>query len=302
MTDKYEFKQGDIVFLQDGQRARFVAKLDGQFPRFVVEPQDFYDDEEWLYDDEEPDELDEGEAIFSSVREVSQVFAAPPRPVIDKATTEAIERLQQIRDEISASRFELDQLERNKGDRLKKLRKMNEVLEHIEDVVLGNVTHYVAFRGGLPRIVEHDEMVKDGEGSRTAYRPRMRLLALYGISGGDISWGVSRYYDGSGSEEEVVPCLSREEAEERARSIIRRKLEEAEAAERPPWNINKLCDAAAEFGVKVSDAVLRHAFKAERRDVERHLNESRSSVARYEKKLVAIDEKYGLTDEVKVVD
>ena len=113
-----------------------------------------------------------------------------------------------------------------------------EGLQHLEDFILGKVTHYVVTeRWQVPRIIDFD----DTEAEYARNREK-RLLTLFGNSEGNLAWQLNRYADGSGGSTQVIPCRSLEEAQEvlsekllaRMENVVDRRLLEAALAHNIP--------------------------------------------------------------------
>lgn len=271
---KHEFKQGDTVYLADGMKAEFIAAL--PFGEFVVRP--FWTVEAYDYQSED---VEEHEAPGQPMT-VEHVYPSPPKPVIDEEILQAEARLKAIRAEIRDCEREQREAEKTYRERLLRLAKLNPLLEHVEDVIEGRITHFVVIHWDGPRIETREDCLKDDEGNR--YKPDLRLLSLYGKTGGDLAWRVSRYSDGSGSKGDVIPCTSEAEAVERLRAFV-----EAKFAEGKPGYNGGYIKAADKYGIPVPEAVRKAFWQSRRSEAESQIRRFNEDAAKWQKVLDDIE-------------
>jgi hypothetical protein len=128
-------------------------------------------------------------------------------------------------------------------------------LENLDQFLAGKITHFVEHCYGPPKIKTFKEALEqtDDYGRRVK---DLKLLSLFGRSGGDLAWRVNDYQDGSGSWREMTPCLSREEALEVARKVFAEH--EANVAENPHRGgpSKEWADAAEKLGIQLSQQYL----------------------------------------------
>jgi hypothetical protein len=131
------------------------------------------------------------------------VFTEPPRRKLDAEIKKRHEEAVSLRAEVQALRSEKAEMERARVTSLKEMSK-NAALARIEDFLAGRFTYFVEVPSwGCPSIKTKEALLKGG--GVHEYDRETKLLTLFGKSNGDLQWGVSRYYDGSGGVTEVFP-------------------------------------------------------------------------------------------------
>lgn len=190
-----------IKYLADGEIVRILSQPAPD--QIVVEMGRTYEDD--------PDEL-----FFDGVRVVQKVYDKPPVEAFHKDVLKLEARANVLREHIRI----MDEMERNTKRRLEAL-KVYDQLARVEDFLAGKITHYViydAYHGSdtaIPRIsTPEKEISGDDE------RGQIKLLALYGTKERTMEWKLLRYSDGSGDGKLCIPCLSLEEAQQKARQIL----------------------------------------------------------------------------------
>jgi hypothetical protein len=198
MTKK--FKKGDIVYTTSGLKHQYVSA--GHDNYHIVRPIVEVGGEEYYQD---PVLVD------------CALYADPPSFVWSEEIKAAEKKLAEVSREILVARTELDSIKRAQEDTIKRLKNRGGALARIEAYLEGKFTHFVVT--GLStqlwaEIVEANDLltIKDDYTRRTFNPKTIKLLSLYGKTNGDLLWKVNRYWDGSGSEFEAVPCTSYEEA------------------------------------------------------------------------------------------
>jgi hypothetical protein len=134
----------------------------------------------------------------------------------------------------------------------------NALPEHLQtllDFMAGRITHVFMVRYGSPRIAAiDDELFQiDNDYGRSTVEG-LRLLTLYGSTGGVMAWRLNQYRDGSGSNTEVELCRSYAHALSLAQELF-----DATAKERLSKG-GKQCDSWLDCwekieGLKIPDAV-----------------------------------------------
>lgn len=201
------FNKGDIVYGIHGEKAEYIIAHDGGH---IVAP---------IYERED----DFGHAMEESDTPVlwSKVFAIPPTEVLESKIGELELELSEKRSELSLVRKQINEANAERQKSLA-LIKQNATLARIEEYLEGKFQFFVTVPGyGKPFITPAQEALQNGgtESENRYSRPPMKLLTLFGDSKGDLSWRISRYSDGSGGADEVIPCHNMEEAIEVIRKL-----------------------------------------------------------------------------------
>lgn len=188
-----ELENGMEVYTEEGVKAEYLGKVENGH---LVAP--YVEAEDW-------------ESGYYSkplgLRIVDKVFKSAPREIFD-------ERIKELRSEIAAAEFKLDETKSDILDAMKErvrlVTKLAQVpaLKRIEDFIEGRMTHFVLieYRYEIKTLAELKESVD--------HRRDTKLLTLLGTTKGDLQWRINQYSDGSGSQYEIIPCASIEEAQE----------------------------------------------------------------------------------------
>lgn len=205
-TIEFTPKAGDTVFAEDGRQAEYVAARE---EGHIVMPLYREDDDEF---DTQP--------WPGEPQMWAEVFAKAPVPVVDQDVAEATAELQRLQTEVSEAYQKLNTMREERralaADQnvIRERLKENEALRNIDAFLTGSITHFVKSEY-VPTIETADETLVRSDGRS---KKELRLLGLFGDSErGDVRWKVCTYGDGSGSSTTaVIPCLSLEEARDRA--------------------------------------------------------------------------------------
>lgn len=235
---KQEYEAGRAYWLRDGREVEYLAlTADGQHVVAPVIELETYDGRE----------IGRGPAEFTS-----ELFAKAP---VEKRSEEIVALEVKVR-ELEKRKAELFSecvnSEREIRARLDKLKKY-QGLELIEDFIDGKITHLVypeEYGPGKYEIKGIDSLDIMEYGRKKG----LRLVALFGASGGNLKWRVNEYYDGSGSWKEIIPCGSLEEAEQKRLDRIQADMMEQfqhMSPERPHWFL-RLYEAAVDAGIAPS--------------------------------------------------
>lgn len=192
-----DFIKDQTVYDLNGNAARFVSHI--KSVGFVVLP--YYeggDEENGQYFEDSP-------AVWS------KAFSEAPTQTrdeklakLDNCIAEKQKELYAIQDKIRAETSEY----KNLLDTLKSI----DYLRNIDRFINGEITHYVDIENfeifPISKTICEDDREK-----------RFKLLSLspsfnnsWDKKDATISWSLSRYWDGSGGKNQVIPCLSEEEA------------------------------------------------------------------------------------------
>lgn len=156
------------------------------------------------------------------------LYDEPPtqkRHELIAAMNKEVAELRQQRSELTD---EVDRMLSESGNLLGRLQQHKQ-LQFIADFLDGKITHFVVKRSWSPTLLSFDEAMRNDlfMGHR---EPGYKLLTLFGRSKGDLAWRINHYSDGSGGTTQVVPCTSREHAEE----VFREVIAEHEASDNTP--------------------------------------------------------------------
>lgn len=146
----------------------------------------------------------------------SVLHDSPPTQVIHEEIAKLSAQREEISNtkrqlvrEVGALRKEIEQLSAKREELLDK-----SGLSQLDLFINGGISHYVEVcrsSYNTPRIVAFQD-TKSEYSDREYGLKKARLLSLYGSATGDLSWELNRYRDGSGSNIEVIPCTSLEQA------------------------------------------------------------------------------------------
>lgn len=224
-TSKYHMNQpnqNDTVWLDDGEEAIYIAKADD---RHAVRP---------VYESGE----------FGRVTLVSAVHLSPPEPKRHKEIADLEAKIQEKRSELSAIYTQLREAEeRNKW--LKSILAQNAALERVGNFIEGKFTHFVIQEYDGIKI--KDRSVIDETDDYGKVRG-MKLLTLFGQTNGDLGWRLNAYSDGSGYTKEVYPCFSEEDANEIAKGLVKKSIDEIKD---PSCVRDSTIKDAKRFGIEV---------------------------------------------------
>lgn len=244
MADK-TFNRGDTVYAIDGQQGEYLMAYEDAH---LVLPHFREDGEPW---DGEP--WPGGPAVWQ------EAFTKPPVPVVHEdvaaARVELDELAKKVREaeqQLRTMREERTQLQRDQSAVRARLQE-HEALRNIDAFLAGSITHFVVDVDYVPAIQTAQETMEHRDG----YRKSIRLLGLFGDEErAAVRWRVTTYGDGSGLMNEVIPCLSLQEAQDRARALlIGRTLPSIRSGRLSAYYGGRALELAAALGVQVPDDV-----------------------------------------------
>jgi hypothetical protein len=191
MNTTNTFNKGDTVYNIHGQQGAYIASYGWSH---LVAPE--YEDGDY------------GEPHWGTPEEWREIFLKPPTVKLEAEVNELHKLITLKREELKRVNKELDESGRKYQEQLKKL-KQHQALKRIEDYLDGKFTHFLQVPGyGAPTLISKDDALKPSD----RYDTSLKLLTLFGSTKGDLQWNINRYSDGSGSNSEVYPCESEEEA------------------------------------------------------------------------------------------
>lgn len=238
---KFAPQPGDAVYTSDGYKARYVSSLGTK--HFVQVAQSWEDDE-----------------FYDQVIEVKFVFPSAPTEVLDAKYAAKLAKLEEIEQEIAQLRAEAVEESKSRQARQKIFAKFA-VLDNLEAFIEGKITHFVDRQHGRIEIKTFHEVCIE---TNDQYRANgdVRLLSLFGRSNGDLCWKINQYCDGSGSYHEVFPCLSFEDAKEKAIQFFGELCVTARSEKARQYDISNVIQSAKAIGIVAPDDIY-HAWIAE---------------------------------------
>jgi vacuolar-type H+-ATPase subunit H len=208
------FTQGQTVCLLDGHQCRFISEAPGGF---IVEK--LYD----VHDDEEGEPYEE----FSAPQFEQQVFATAPEPRFDTAIQSKRKQVASLNEEIQAHqkavnelRLEKHELTQQKETEKQLMARLSryEALQYLEDIIEKRMTHAVTLTDYSVSVMTIEAALRVADDDReSSYSRDVKLLALYGKTGGDLQWGVHKYSNHYGGHVEIRLFKSLDEAFEFAK-------------------------------------------------------------------------------------
>lgn len=126
--------------------------------------------------------------------------------------------------QLSRTRNEIVRMERDEKIRFDRLSKRKSILQNIEDVLDGKITHYVKanisdWKDTKGMVVQITEAASERSGDEK-YERELKLLALFGKSNGDLEYRLNQYSDGTGGWYLAWPFRSQEDAESFAKEKV----------------------------------------------------------------------------------
>lgn len=227
-----ELTKGQRVFLEDGQAAEFIIRLDDQF----LVRAELQDEEEEVY---------HGKPFL-----VRQVFSEPPVEVYEKQIAALIAEERAIQDRLRTAREEESVIQKSQASRLVKLKK-NRALERIEQFLDGKITHFVTERYGEIVIIASNESYDSDD----RWNKETRLFSLFGKSDGDLEYRLNYYSDGSGSSFEAFPLESEEEARAKAVELIDAKYQHWRSEKKNAHLLEHAVKSAQKLGLPIPDDI-----------------------------------------------
>lgn len=265
------FANGATVYDRFGRCGRYVAPVAAGH---VVEQ---------LYRD---DEDDDAEPYAGPVQTWREVFAKPPTEELHAEVRELEQRAAAVRQELDGLREErraLDAEHKARAERIKR----HAQLELLDDFIAGRITHFVVIDGYGVKVQEAAEALKSDE---DRWDRKLKLLSLYGDSKGDLTWRLNRYSDGSGGSDEVIPCVSFDDAMAKARERVLAEIEAVRsiAADRP-WMLGSALRSAARLGVEVPADLAAIQSAYELKGAREQLEKARTVLAEAQAKVAALE-------------
>lgn len=259
-----QFTPGQRVWCRDGRKAEFVALTDhGIVVRFG-----FY----------RPGGGDEGDEYYDGIDIVGEVFTQAPVEAVEARVTELQAKADALQKQIYESQKTLRDGERATRDRLEKLAKFD-ALASIEVFIDGKMTHFVEAgpNDSAVRVLTKDQELHT-QNDHGRFDPKeIKLMSLFGRSGGDLAWKVNDYYDGSGSWHSVYPCASLDEANALAAKLIDEKFAAFDSTR--AWTFETLAKSAAAIGVLIPEHITAAIAAHKRQQITERLSKLQAEAA-----------------------
>jgi hypothetical protein len=197
---------------------------------------------------------------------VEKVFDVAPTKEYDENITHLQNRIDVLNKEMNQITESIEKAEVIKQNLDKKFSRY-EALKLLNDFIDGKITHYVIEHYGSLKIVARGDTISEYDN-----RENLRLLSLYGKSNGDLIWHLNEYSDGSGSKEEVFPCLSFDHALKEAQKRINKHVVEDK------YPSSSLVEFAKANNLKISNEYIEKCKESQVNQVKRTLAEHEKAV------------------------
>ena len=183
----------------------------------------------------------------------SQCFDAPPTIQVSEELVALEKRAHEVRAEIHQLKQALKAAQKEHDEKMDALKERHGALARIDEYIDGGITHYVISDYGMPEIVSVEDTLEEMNHSREA-KKRGRLLTLTPdkIWSGELVWRLNLYRDGSGSERNVHPCASHDEALEHLQAWVSTQAEGNGVWGRKLWNFAQKHGLSLPLGYKAN--------------------------------------------------
>jgi hypothetical protein len=180
--------------------------------------------------------------------ERGKLYPKPPVDVMDKVIEEKTVELARLRDEWFTAKHGINNAERDNADRFKRLAKFKG-LERLEDVLEGKFSHFVTGNYGGYEIMTKERGLDQGD----RYDKKLKLLSLFGDTGGDLEWRLNDYRDGSGSWRQVYPCASEDEARSKLIDLCNADLDDWRKGSKNNYYLSCAVSSLEKIGAPIPD-------------------------------------------------
>lgn len=275
-TQPQQFEPGQSVYDGEGHEFIYAAAFPGDGQRHIITTV-----LEYLHNGDGDTDIRPGPDIIFG----GPLYTKPPVARRAQHLVELDEQLASRRQELAQLNEQISAAKIDHGALLDRL-KQHQVLQRIDDVLAGRVTHVVSVEYGVVGVRAADDL------SDTGWNGKARLLSLFGNAEGDLEYRLNSYSDGSGSNHEAWPCFSLEEANTKAIELIEQMLanylkqEKAHTARALDSYIGYL----KKFGAPVPASAREALHKAIIADAEKKLAEACAQLDRAESELSAARE------------
>lgn len=216
--------------------------------------------------------------------ERGKLYPKPPIDVMDKVFAEKAAELERLRKERMELTSGVNAAEREVAERFKRLAKFKG-LERLEEVLEGKFTHFVTGAYGGYQILSKESGLKQ----RDQYDKKLKLLSLFGDTGGDLEWRLNEYRDESGSWMQVYPCFSEEDARAKLIQLCTDDLDEWRKGGKNTYYLGCPVTSLEKIGAQIPDDArdayqkhLAEAMQAKITEARKRLQEAETALAKVE--------------------
>ena len=262
-----EFKMDDICYDERGNEYLYVyAVPGGHLVSAVIEVGGSYD---------EPPYTDFGGPEF-----IGAVYPVAPTQKRDEKIAQLDALISTRTKELAEIETKIQELNRGEKDLQERL-KRHSVTERIDDILGGKITHYAVLDGYAVKSTFEDTDRYQGK--------KYRLLSLLPSAiRGSIQWQINDWPDGSGTDRDVIPCTSKEEAEEAIKTEIAKKWDSILRSEITVENA-RLYKASLDYGVTVPEEYKKFVTELKKSQLLAIIKRDRQNLADSEKLLAELE-------------
>jgi hypothetical protein len=177
---------------------------------------------------------------------VNKVYNKAPTEVLDQRVVSLQKQIKNKRAELRLVEGDVRKAQDERDKIVQKLKAEHRALRQVDSFLNGEITHFVIYNDyGRLEIREFGEGIEYGH-SWERKKTGMKLLVLFGASGGDLQWRLNKYKDGSSKTwYQVVPCSGYDVALEVAQRVLSEMAEDRLSQD--------LADLANKHGLELPD-------------------------------------------------
>lgn len=209
---------------------------------------------------------------------VHRLFDKPPVAKLGEEVARLTSELQEKQGELNTVTREIETATQERKRLIASLSQVP-ALQHIEDFISGNITHYVLISKYEPDL---EILPIDATTLYDGWSDKFKLLTLFGSSDGSLTWEINQYTDGSGATQTVIPARSQEEAEELARKYVLQFIADNKYAD---WN--KVLQAR-KIGLTIPSEYVEAARQNKAKRVKKNVAYQKGELAKAEAELAKI--------------
>lgn len=224
-----------IKYTEEGNEIGIIKKFDN----FVV---GFY-----LYEDEKGN-VQQGEAFIIETK----LYDKPPIKKYEQSILLLKKDLEKLNEIYEDKAKELDSIKKE-IEEYKKTYNQYAELKCLNMFIEGKLKYYVIEDYSDIYISKFEHETSDCENGK------LKLLTLFGKTDGNLQWNLNQYSDGSGSCNNVYPFCSYEEAYEKAKELIIKKLDfyfDKKIDDFSIWSFERLLKSAKKIKMKIDKKYL----------------------------------------------
>lgn len=259
-----------IKYTEEGNEIGVIKKFDN----FVV---GFY-----LYKDEKGDVF-QGETCIIEM----ELFDKPPIKKYEQSILLLKNDLEKLNEIYENKIKELDSIKKE-IEEYKKIYDQYAELKYLNMFIEGKLKYYVVEDSSDIYISKFEHEV--------SYYNKLKLLTLFGTTDGDLQWRLSRYSDGSGSYNNVYPFCSYEEAFEKTRELIIKKLDfyfNKKTDDFSIWSFKRLLESAKKIKMKIDKKYLDLYKKMKLDEIQKQIIKQKKEIDELENEKNRIIKEYG---------